>query len=463
MARDNGQTQGTAAQLTQLVLADGATGGFVKDSDLSGGGVVIVAPTITTSITPTSDDGAALGSTGLEFSDLFLASGGVINWANGDVTLTHAANNLLFAGASSGYTFDAIVYPTANDGAALGDTTHNWSDLFLASGAVLNFNAGNVTVTHSAGLLTSNGNLTISKASATSTLSATSGNSFFVVDRVAGSLAAVSFKTANSERWRIAANTTAEGGANAGSDFIWQAYDDSGALIGSAFSIVRASMLFTHGGGVVLAAGTTALGPLKFTSGTNLTSAVAGTLEYDGICFYATAATSSRQVNDCEQFVTTGATPHALPNDNALNPVFDSANDVLQLAASTTYFFEAMYYVNTGNTTHTTATAFTASSAFTSIRYFAELWSGTAVTISTTAPSVLDVVASTATVLNATSTATRTTIRIKGIIRTNASSTVTPAIQFSANPTGTCEVATNSFFRIWPVGSNVVAAVGNWA
>jgi hypothetical protein len=43
------------------------------------------------------------------WSDLFLASGGVINWNNGDVTATHSANLLAFAGASSGYTFDGNV------------------------------------------------------------------------------------------------------------------------------------------------------------------------------------------------------------------------------------------------------------------------------------------------------------------------------------------------------------------
>lgn len=215
--------------------------------------------------------------------------------------------------------------------------------------------------------------------------------------------------------------------------------------------------------GQSVAAGTASVAPITLTSGTNLTVPAAGALEYDGSVFYATPVASSRHVNVCEQFATTGATPKALAADNSLQAVFDTANDVLTLAASTTYFFEALYYINTGTTTHTTATAFTASSAFTSIRYWAELWSTTAVTISTTAPSVLDVVASTATVLNATSTAPRTTIRIKGVVRTNAASTITPQVQFSANPTGTNEVATNSFFRISPVGTNVVAAVGNWA
>jgi hypothetical protein len=50
--------------------------------------------------------------------------------------------------------------PNASDGAALGSTALMWSDLFLASGAVLNFNNGNVTITHSAGNLALAGILT---------------------------------------------------------------------------------------------------------------------------------------------------------------------------------------------------------------------------------------------------------------------------------------------------------------
>ena len=33
------------------------------------------------------------------FSDLFLGTGGVINWNNGNATITHTAGSLTFAGA----------------------------------------------------------------------------------------------------------------------------------------------------------------------------------------------------------------------------------------------------------------------------------------------------------------------------------------------------------------------------
>lgn len=47
---------------------------------------------------PDANDGAYLGSTAKSFSDLFLASGGVINWDNGDITLTHGLNTLTLGG-----------------------------------------------------------------------------------------------------------------------------------------------------------------------------------------------------------------------------------------------------------------------------------------------------------------------------------------------------------------------------
>lgn len=44
--------------------------------------------------------------------------------------------------------------PSSNDGAALGSVTANWSDAYWADGAVFNWNNGNVVLTHSSGILT---------------------------------------------------------------------------------------------------------------------------------------------------------------------------------------------------------------------------------------------------------------------------------------------------------------------
>lgn len=53
-----------------------------------------------TALSPAVDDGNALGTTSLEWSDLFLASGGVINFNNGNMTITHSAAKLAVAGGS---------------------------------------------------------------------------------------------------------------------------------------------------------------------------------------------------------------------------------------------------------------------------------------------------------------------------------------------------------------------------
>lgn len=44
-----------------------------------------------------------------------------------------------------------------NDGGSLGDTTNKWADLFLASGSVINFDSGDMTITHASNQLSISG------------------------------------------------------------------------------------------------------------------------------------------------------------------------------------------------------------------------------------------------------------------------------------------------------------------
>ena len=65
---------------------------------------------------PTSSDGAALGSASLEWSDLYLADGGVVYFGDDqDITLTHAADTSLTVGGAGGTT-GMIINNTATDG-----------------------------------------------------------------------------------------------------------------------------------------------------------------------------------------------------------------------------------------------------------------------------------------------------------------------------------------------------------
>ena len=60
-------------------------------------------------LTPGTSDGIALGTTSLMWSDLFLASGAVINLNNGNVTITHSSNTLTVAAATVAFTASTAV------------------------------------------------------------------------------------------------------------------------------------------------------------------------------------------------------------------------------------------------------------------------------------------------------------------------------------------------------------------
>lgn len=87
---------GTSSQIT-VTNGDGVLGNptlSLPSSIVFPGGFTVAA-----SITPATNDVGALGSASLSFADLFLASGGVINWANGNYTLTHSSGALTASGA----------------------------------------------------------------------------------------------------------------------------------------------------------------------------------------------------------------------------------------------------------------------------------------------------------------------------------------------------------------------------
>ena len=67
----------------------------------------------TTSLQPATSNGLALGASNRQWSDLFLAEGAVINFDNGDVTLTQTADNLTIAGGSLSASGDFAVSGTA--------------------------------------------------------------------------------------------------------------------------------------------------------------------------------------------------------------------------------------------------------------------------------------------------------------------------------------------------------------
>ncbi len=207
------------AQWRKVVVS----GSTAELNDISASGAII----------PVTSDGGALGSAVLQWSDVFLAEGAVLNWDGGDFTATQANNLLTLSGGNTrvdrleidsandyidvdtdlkivansqihlsasmvdigantisgshastgsfGYLNvhgDAIIKGDLTFGDAntdlitigadigsnltpntdatydLGTTSQGWNDLHLGSGGVINFNNGDVTLTHAAGKFT---------------------------------------------------------------------------------------------------------------------------------------------------------------------------------------------------------------------------------------------------------------------------------------------------------------------
>ena len=165
-------------------------------------------------LTPSTSDDISLGTTALQFSDLFLAEGGVINWDNGDETLTQTADQLALAGGyltvagsitgshfsgsadstgsfgylnvsgdgvfggnitfgdaatdsvSFGADIDSNLIPNIDDTYDLGSAAQAWQDLFLE---------GDITLTDAGTVKATAGNLTVDSEAATLVLDGHTG------------------------------------------------------------------------------------------------------------------------------------------------------------------------------------------------------------------------------------------------------------------------------------------------
>lgn len=237
----------------------------------------------------------------------------------------------------------------------------------------------------------------------------------------------------------------------------------SGTSIAGASSTQGA---FTVGGQLNLVAGTTAIAPLDFTAGTNLTTATAGAMEYDGKVIYATPQGTQRGVVPGAQFFRLDS-GLAGANVNTAQNVFGVG---VTLSSSTVYAFEAIqgFSKTAGTTAHTFGLGFGGTATINNIGYwgFTELepsfaYTGTSGNMGsfytqTTANTLAGQTTSSA-------TATRL-IRIAGTVSINAGGTFIPQYTCSAAPGGAYTTALGSYFLIYPIGaSGANTSVGTWA
>lgn len=220
----------------------------------------------------------------------------------------------------------------------------------------------------------------------------------------------------------------------------------------------------TFAGSVALAAGTTSLAPLAFSSGVNLTTATAGVTEYDGSVQYFTAVASARQVVTTEQFISLTAT-YTLTSTTAAQKIFNTpTNGTLTVAASTSYFFECMLSLSSmsatsGNFAFQVLGAGTAT--MTSVAWMAMGADATTLSTATAFSGSFNATSSGAGDVVTAATNTGAMVLVKGIFRVNAGGTIIPSVALTT--AAAAVVGVNSYFRCYPIGTNTVQSVGNWS
>ena len=154
----------TVGDITSVVAGSGLTGGATTgDATVNViGGDGITANTNDVAITPAQTTITSVYNTSLKMGR---DSQNLIDFATTDDKIILRVNNVDEVELVAN-----VLQPTTSDGVALGTGSLMWSDLFLASGSVINFSNGDITATHSSETLTFAGGTVATAALTTSTI-----------------------------------------------------------------------------------------------------------------------------------------------------------------------------------------------------------------------------------------------------------------------------------------------------
>lgn len=219
-------------------------------------------------------------------------------------------------------------------------------------------------------------------------------------------------------------------------------------------------------GSVTLSSGVASSAPLVFVAGTNLTTPVAGAVEYDGTCFYLTQTSSARHIADTHQLMTSSTTYALTSASTTPQKLFNgTTNGALNIAGNRTYLYECQFTMASvstaginvgfgfGGTAVVTRNAYIgiAKKAATDVAGAVNIMYSTLATPSTTAAGSLVPATSGQSVV----------ARVSGKIVIDTSGTLIPQVVQAAGTTA-ATIGTDAYFRIWPIGSSNVTNVGHW-
>jgi hypothetical protein len=219
--------------------------------------------------------------------------------------------------------------------------------------------------------------------------------------------------------------------------------------------------------GVALSAGTASVAPLNFTSGTNLTTATAGVVEYDGKVFYGTPQGTQRGVIPGAQFYRLNADYVGTASTSAQG-IYGSSLGVT-LSSSTVYAFEmvVVFSKTATATAHSLSIGFsTPGSSINNILYggVSNTTSVAFASGATGGPNTFISNTTSATSLgNSGAVANFNWVnQFKGTVSVNVGGTFIPQYTTSVS-VGPYSTLAGSYILIYPIGSAGLINVGTWA
>jgi hypothetical protein len=219
---------------------------------------------------------------------------------------------------------------------------------------------------------------------------------------------------------------------------------------------------------LTLDAGTATVPPLDFQAGTNLTTALAGAVEYDGKVLYATPQGEQRGVVPGMQYYRLNA---ARAGANATGAQSFLGVGVT-LSSNTVYAFEAYYPMSktAGTTLHIVSLLFGGTATVNNIGYSvlsAGNSSSSFISNANMGISITYMQVATASAITGNNFAVNPAIlhaKISGTVSVNTGGTFIPQYQLSVAPGGAWTVALGAYFLIYPIGAaGANTAVGTWA
>jgi len=222
---------------------------------------------------------------------------------------------------------------------------------------------------------------------------------------------------------------------------------------------------------VTLSAGTAFLAPIKFTSGPVVSALSAGSFEYTGINFNGTVvgnSAASRGTLITEHFASRTGSKTLTSTTNFQSYLSGGTgglvNGTLGVRANTTYFFEAQVHITGMSGTSGNASfsllGVTGSAVISSARwntFGTDASSGTASAVGGTTSNSAGsggniAIAGVGTILSA---------LIKGSFRISTAGTICPSVGLTT-AVSTAVVASDSYFKCYPVGTDTVIFQGDW-